>query len=154
MDLRPPASRIWDTVRPMRLALLLGLTAFAAMAADETAAVKEVNAAMDGLRAAMLKGDRPALEHLLHADLTYEHSSAKTENKAETIAAMTKAGALSTAVEFHDGAVHVYGDAGLYKGKVDITGATGSVSHLDVLMVWIKTKTGWQLLARHSTKLP
>ena len=124
------------------------------LAADEKAASKEVTAAVETWRNAMLKGDAATLNKLLHPDLIYTHSSAKTETKAENIANATKPDGISKSIEFHDAVVHVYGNTGIYKAKGEFTSAAGTVSHLDVLMVWVKTPNGWQMVARQATKLP
>ena len=137
----------------MRFALALCLGAMAVFAAGEGAAEKEVAAASEGLRQAMLHGDVAAMTRLMHPDLTYEHSSAKTETRAETIAALTRPGGEPKAIEFHEGTTRIFGNTALYKGRADFTNAAGVVSHLDVLMVWIKTNGAWQLVARHSTKV-
>ena len=124
------------------------------LAADDKAASKEVSAAVETWRNAMLKGDAATLNKLLHPDLIYTHSSAKTETKAENIANATKPDGLSKAIDFHEPVIHLYGNAAIYKVKGDFTSAAGTVSHLDVLMVWIKTPSGWQMVARQATKLP
>ena len=72
---------IWISTAFMFIAMVQ--PAFAANSGD-----KEVLAAMEGLKAAMLKKDRAALDKIFHPELTYGHSSAKIENKAEAIAHM------------------------------------------------------------------
>lgn len=109
---------------------------------------------MEALRSAMLKGDAAGMDKVLHPDLTYEHSSTKTETKAECIENATKAGSVLKGIDFHDATTRIYGNTAIFKGKGDFTTAAGVVNHLDVLMVWLKTPKGWQLVARQSTKLP
>jgi ketosteroid isomerase-like protein len=134
-------------------ALLLFIApVFAAEPASK--AEKEVMATVDTWKQAMVKGDAAALGKLYHSDLTYEHSSGKTETKAESIEAATKPGAVAKSIEFKDPTVRVYGNTAIVKSVGDFTGATGTVSHLDVLMVFVKSPQGWQLVARQSTKIP
>lgn len=137
----------------MKIALALLFLMIPAFAAD-SAASKEITSAVDTWKKAMLKGDAATLEKLYHDDLTYEHSSGKTETKAQAIAAATKPGSLSKAIEFSDMTTRVYGNTGIVKAKGDFTNASGATSHLDVLMVWLKSPQGWRLVARQSTKLP
>jgi len=122
--------------------------------AAESAAQKEIATALDAWKQAMVKGDAAALGKLYHADLDYEHSGGKHETKSESIAAATAPGSIAKAVEVHSSSSHVYGNTGVVNAKVDITNAAGATSHLDLLMVWLKTPQGWQLVARHATKLP
>jgi ketosteroid isomerase-like protein len=128
-------------------------TLLMAVAAFAGPADQEINAAVEAYRTAMLKGDAAALDKLYHADLTYEHSSGKTETKAEAIAAATKPGSLAKNIVFQPGTVRVYGNTGIFKAKGDFTNAAGETSHLDVLMVFVKVSGKWQLVARQSTKI-
>jgi hypothetical protein len=137
----------------MRFAIALCLAAAAAVAADQTAAQKEIAAATEQFRTAMVKGDAAALGRIFHPDLTYEHSSALTQNKAEAIAAVVKPDGAPKAIDFHDATTRVYGNTALFKARADYTNGKGEVSHLDVLMVWIKTGGTWQLVGRQSTKV-
>ena len=116
--------------------------------------ISEVEAAQEALRSAILKGDAASLERVMHPDLTYSHSNAHSETRAEAIAAIVAPGGTPKSVEFHDGKTTVYGDTAIYKGKVDITTSAGALIPLDALMVWLKTPQGWQLLARQVTRIP
>jgi hypothetical protein len=135
----------------MKLALALLLLFVPAFAGDAT---HDVSAAVDTWKAAMLKGDAATLDKLFHKDLSYTHSSAKVEDKTEAIANATKAGSIAKGIDIKDETTHVYGNTAIVRFKGDFTNATGAVSHLEMLMVWLKSPQGWQLLARQATKLP
>jgi ketosteroid isomerase-like protein len=135
----------------MKLALALLLLFVPVFAADGN---HEISGVLDTWKAAMLKGDAATLDKLYHKDLSYTHSSALVENKSVAIASATKAGNLTKAIDLKDPTTHVYGNTAIVKTKADITNAAGTVSHLDVLMVWLKSPQGWQLVARQATKLP
>lgn len=135
----------------MKLALALLLLFVPAFAADNT---KEIAATIEKWKSAMLKGDAAALDKLYHKDLTYTHSSALVENKAVAIASATKAGGLAKAIELRDTTTRVYGNTAIVETKGDFTNAAGVVNHLEVLLVWVKSPQGWQLVARQATKLP
>jgi ketosteroid isomerase-like protein len=124
------------------------------MFAAETAASKEIAGAVEIWKTAMEKGDAAALNKLYHADLTYVHSGGKSENKTEAIAAATRPGSIAKAVAVNSLTTRVYGNTGISNAKVDITNAAGQTSHLDLLLVWLKSPSGWQLTARHALKLP
>jgi len=135
----------------MKTVLALVLLIVPAFAADSA---KEVAAVMETWRQAMLKGDAGTLDKLYSKDLTYTHSSAKNETKAEAIENATKAGSVAKGMELHNPTTRIYGNTAIVKGTGDFTNASGGVTHLDFLMVWIKSAQGWQLVARQSTKLP
>jgi ketosteroid isomerase-like protein len=135
----------------MKLALALLLLFVPVFAADET---HEMSGVLDTWKAAMLKGDAATLDKLYHKDLLYTHSSALVENKSAAIAAATKPGNLTKAIDLKDTTTHVYGNTAIVKTKADITNAAGGTVHVDLLMVWLKSPGGWQLVARQATKLP
>ena len=134
--------------------VLCSLALVSAQAADSKA---DVLSAMDAWKQATMKKDGAALDKLLHPDLTYSHSSATNQTKAEVIEAVTKGKATTTAIDFSDTTVRVYGNTALVRGKVDMTSVTdgkSSTSHLNILHVWLKGSHGWQMVGRQSTRLP
>jgi ketosteroid isomerase-like protein len=131
---------------------LLAVSAFAANA--PSGADQEINAVIETWKQAMLKGDAATLEKLYSKDLTYEHSSGKVETKAESIANATKPDSISKGIVFQHPTTRIYGNTAVFRSRGDFTTHAGEVHHLDVLMVWIKSGSGWQLVARQSTTVP
>jgi ketosteroid isomerase-like protein len=132
-------------------------TAFVWASTPDSKAEKEVLAAMDAWKQATMKKDGAALDKLLHPDLTYSHSSAMNQTKAEVISSVTTGKATVEGITFSDTTVRVYGKTALVKGKVDIVNNTDGKStpaHLNILHVWIKSPKGWQMVARQATRLP
>jgi ketosteroid isomerase-like protein len=129
--------------------LLLTLPAYAAGNAD-----KDVLAAVGAWKQAALKGDAAALGKLYHDDLAYTHSNAMTQTKAVAIAAETAPAGIYKGIEMHDVSVKVYGNTAIVEYKLDLTHFAGDTAHLHEIMVWMKSPQGWQMLARHATKLP
>ena len=74
----------------MKTILLTMTCAWGLMAApaSDAVAVKEVTAAMESLKQAMLHKDGAALDKLLSEDLTYIHSAGQNETKAEFMKAI------------------------------------------------------------------
>jgi hypothetical protein len=132
-------------------ACLLVLSAFAADSVSKSE--QHFSAVLDSWKHAMIRGDATVLDKLYSKDLTYEHSSGMTETKAESIEHSTKPDSIVKAIEFHNPTIHLYGSTAIIKSRADLTSHTGVVNHLDLLMVWIKSDSGWQLVARHSTKI-
>ncbi|MDP9170054.1 MAG: nuclear transport factor 2 family protein [Acidobacteriota bacterium] len=129
--------------------LLLAMPAFGAGGAE-----KEVLAAVDAWKQAALKGDAAALGRLYHDDLAYTHSNGMTQAKAVAIASETGPTGVYKGVEMRDVDVHVYGDTAILEYKLDLTHFAGDTAHLHEIMVWLKSGRGWQMVARHATKLP
>lgn len=136
----------------MKIAIALLLFCSSIFAAGN--ADKDVLAAIDSWKGAVLKGDAAALGKLYHDDLAYTHSNAMTQNKAAAIAAQTRPNGIYKGVQMRDISLHVYGDSAVVEYKLDLTHFAGDTAHLHEIMVWLKSANGWQMVARHATKLP
>jgi ketosteroid isomerase-like protein len=115
----------------------------------------EVLAALEVWRQAMLQKDSAALDSVLHPDVSYSHSNAHNETKADALGKLPRSTA--QAIEVTEPTVRVYGDTALIKAKVDFTNLVdGEIQHvpLDVLHVFLKGPIGWQLVGRQATKRP
>jgi ketosteroid isomerase-like protein len=117
---------------------------------------KEVLAALDTYRQAMMKKDAATLQKVLSDDLTYTHSSNLHENKAAVLESLKNA-TVYEAIDFKDLKVRVYGNTALVKGDVDFknnNAGTVTVNKLNILHVLVKGPQGWQLVARQATRYP
>jgi ketosteroid isomerase-like protein len=126
-----------------------------ASAQSDPNASKEVLAASDALRQAMMTKDAAGLEKYLHPDLTYTHSNARTQTKADVIQS-TMGRTVIEAIDMSDTTVRVYGNTALIKANVDMRNANdgkSSTSHLNILFVWLKGPGGWQLVGRQASTL-
>jgi len=122
----------------------------------EAKAGKEVLAAMNAWKQAMIARDRETLEALYAPGLSYSHSSGKQENKAEAIEAVVSGKNRFESIDLADVAVSVYGTTVIVKARVIMqlnSGGTVRMIDLDVLHVWIKISSKWQMVARHATRL-
>ena len=134
--------------------LALAICSTAVFAAEPD---KEVLNAMDNWRKAMIAKDGAALEKLYAPDLSYTHSSGKNETKAEAIAAVVNGKGKTEKIEFADSTVRVYGNTALVKCKVTLIASTDgkqATTNLNILHVWVKNSSGWQLVARQAIRLP
>jgi ketosteroid isomerase-like protein len=136
----------------MKTLLALLFVTLSALAAGS--AEKDVLAAVEAWKQAALKGDAAALGKLYHDGLLYTHSNGMTQNKAVAITAETSATGVYKGIEMRDLDLHVYGDTAILEYKLDLTHFAGDTAHLHEIMVWLKSPQGWQLVARHATKLP
>jgi ketosteroid isomerase-like protein len=117
---------------------------------------KEIMAAMNIYRQAIVKKDDAGLAKVLSEDLIYTHSSNLHQDKAALIESL-KGNSITEDIDFKDLKVRVYGNTAVVVGDVDFhmnTGGVKSVNHLNVLHVLVKGPEGWQLVARQAVKYP
>ena len=117
---------------------------------------KEVLAALEAYKQAMIKKDATALSRILSDDLTYTHSSNLHQDKAAVLESL-KGNAVVEAIDFKNLKVRVYGNSAVVTGDVDFRNNTAgvvTVSKLNILHVLVKGPQGWQLVARQATRYP
>lgn len=126
------------------------------MADHNPTAEQEVRSAVAAFNHAARSGDAATLDRLLSEDLFYGHSNALMENKAVCIEHL-----LRGRIDFQDepgSTVQIYGGTGIFhtKAKAHNPKPDGSVVivPLDIVQVWVNGSTGWQMVARHTTRLP
>lgn len=117
-----------------------------AQSADE----KAVHAAHDAFLKAAKAGDRTALEKLFADSLQYSHSNTKLESKQEAIDALVKN---KGNFEVHSQTIHVYGKVATIRARLTAHGATGDIP-LTMLQVWVNNGGKWQMIERHTTRIP
>lgn len=133
--------------------LLSGLTLAAAQ--PDPKVVKEVLAASDAWKLAMMKKDAAGLQRLMHEDMIYSHSNGRTQTKADVVQD-TKGKTIIEAMDFSETTVRVYGTTALIRAKVEVRNSTdgkATIFHTNVLHVWLKGPGGWQLVSRQATQL-
>jgi ketosteroid isomerase-like protein len=131
------------------------LLAGASTAVAQSQAEKDVTAAMEAWRQAILKSDGAALERLYHPDLSYGHSNGQIDTKAQNIEQALKM--KTETAEFADMKVTVQGNVALAHGKVhlkQVIDGKPAEANLVVLHVWVKSAGGWQLIGRQATRRP
>ncbi len=118
-------------------------------------AEKEVMAAMEAWRQAMLKKDGAGLAKLYHEDIRYGHSSGLVEDKKTAVNHIVTTKADYAAVDLIDTKVSVQGNVALVNGRVNFKQVTDGKANdvkLHVLHVWVRTPQGWQMIGRQSTR--
>lgn len=119
---------------------------------------KEVVAAIDAWRKAVVDKDRAGLERAYHADLSYGHTDGGVETKQGQIDRTIVPNRDFSAVDADHVAVRVYGDVAYvtatYTFHVQPKGEAVRRAKLPGLDVWTKTANGWQLIARQLTRSP
>ena len=134
-------------IRILIAAVVLALSTIGtAQTADETA----VRGAHEAFLKAAKDGDRAALEKLFADGLQYSHSNSKLESKQEAIDALVKN---KGNFEVHSQTIHVYGNVATIRAKLTAHGAAGDIP-LTMLQVWVKNGGKWQMIERHTTRIP
>ncbi len=143
---------------------LAGLASAAAMALTHPAMAAgprkldeaSVATAVEAFRVAMQKADKPALEKLCSAALSYGHSAGKLETKAEFIAAATSGKSSWKTIAFNGVTNQVAGRDAISRftlvGQTESEGKTSDIN-IGVLMVWRDERGAWKLLARQAFRL-
>lgn len=116
-----------------------------------------VEQAVETMRLAMLSADKAQLEHVALPLLTYGHSSAVIENKAEFVDAIVSGRSGFTTLQFQDQSIITEGDTAIvrhvFAADTNNSGKIGKVK-IGVMLVFKKVNNDWKLLARQAYKLP
>jgi ketosteroid isomerase-like protein len=117
----------------------------------------EVLAADDRRFEAMHKGDWPALEAALADDLTYVHSTARLESKAEHVGNLKAGKPHYRGIAPRDRKVRVHGGVGIVNGvsEMQVENA-GKEQRFTVryLAVYAEAGNAWRMIAWQSTRVP
>ena len=123
-----------------------------AATADETA----VTDAVEALRKAIFDADKAKLTALTADQLSYGHSDARVQNKAEFVDGVVSRKQTVKTLTFPELSVAVAGDAAvarqLFVSDSELDGKATSIK-LGTLEVWQKQDGGWKLRARQGFKL-
>ena len=109
--------------------------------------------------AAMVKGDRAALEKLLADDLTYTHSTSLLENKEQFLKSVTSGNIdyVSIVPNETDWKIRVNGNTAIVNGVAAVNVIdTGKDRKIRIRFTTVQTNRGgaWQLSAWQSTVVP
>jgi ketosteroid isomerase-like protein len=129
----------------------------AAIGIAPTATEAEVLRADDRRFEAMRREDWAALDAALSDDLTYVHSTARLESKAEHIANLRAGKPHYRGIAPRERGVRVNGDVGLVNGVSEMrVERDGKEQRFTVryLAVYAKVGAAWRLIAWQSTRVP
>jgi ketosteroid isomerase-like protein len=123
--------------------------------AEPSSSVKEaVLNAESAWKDAVLKGDRNALDKLLSADLSYTHSSAKTQTKEQFIQDVMSGATSYKSIDLENTKLRQYGEVVVVTHSAVITTTQTGTSHLYLTEVWAHEGGRWQMVSRQATRLP
>jgi ketosteroid isomerase-like protein len=150
-------------MRPALGAVPLLLVAAGAFASTPTPAQeREIMAAMQAWIAAVDAQDIASLRTILHDELLFIHSDARTQGKDEVLKDV-EAGRGAAGVELSETVVRIYGNTALVKARVHVRGrarqnapaaSNRPPNIISVMHVLVKSTEGWQLVSRQATRPP
>ena len=139
--------------------LIAALTVLGGVVSADTAAdQKAVMATLHTMAKATIAKDVATLEKIYGDDVTYAHSSALTETKAQVLKNI-QGTSVAEFMKFSDTTIRIYGDVAVAKGVVDFrNGPPGKMldNHLNILWVMVRRPQGphgWQIVARQTTRI-
>ena len=136
----------------MRLIIVLLFISVSALHAQDA----EVAKAVENLKQALIDGKKEALEKIAHDNLTYGHSSGLIEDKKAFVEALASGKSDFTSITLTDQVIKVTGNTATVRHKLSgetMNNGTASPINLSVLLVFVKEKGEWKLLARQATKI-
>jgi hypothetical protein len=115
----------------------------------------EISSKMSQLRTALMNRDSIALDSLLAADVTYGHSNGMTQSRSELIRSVMSREQDYKKMDVRKMDIRFFGNTAVVNLEADVSLImTGKPMDLDMdaLLVWVKRKGCWQLVARQSVK--
>jgi ketosteroid isomerase-like protein len=133
---------------------LLAATPAVASTADEQAVAKNLSA----FRAAHAARNVDALAPLCAEQLSYSHSDARVETKAEFLKGVMNPNTRTLLLEYNNPSIQVVGDVATvrftWKSESEvIADGKRTTTNLHILMTWQKQAGEWKLLSRSSTRI-
>ena len=139
--------------------ILISLTLFSMISSTlmaQSAEEKEVAAAVESLKKAMVDANKSALENLAATDLTYGHSNGLLEDKAAFVEHIVSGKSDFVDITLSEQTIKIVNGLALVRHKI-----TGDVKNdgkptkvnIGVLLIWQKQSGKWKLLARQAFKL-
>lgn len=116
----------------------------------------QVLQAVTRLERALVLKDSMQLEKLLHPDLAYGHSNGWVQSKTDVLKDMSTRYLVYRKIENQAMSITVKKRYATVKERISVEGEVkGTVFEMNlfVLQWWRKTRKGWQLMMRQSTKL-
>ena len=138
-------------------ALALSAPTLSGSAYAQSADEATVRNAVEQLRMAWLKQDKAKIESLASDQLSYSHSDARLQNKAEFIDGVMTRKATVKSLEWPELTAQIVGNTGIVRHLwVSESELDGKVTNtkIGVMQIWQKQDGAWKLLARASWRLP
>jgi uncharacterized protein DUF4440 len=138
-------------------ALALGAAALISSRSAEAADEAAVTDAVEAMRKAVVDKNKAELDKLAADQLSYGHSSAVVQNKAEFIDGVMGRKSTIKSLSYPELKVTMAGNNAIARHRyLSESEQDGKITNTDIgiLEVWTRQDAGWKLLARQGFKLP
>ncbi|HEX8459891.1 MAG TPA: nuclear transport factor 2 family protein [Segetibacter sp.] len=116
---------------------------------------KEVAAAVEALRKAMIDPDSTTLANLTFAELSYGHSGGKVEDRATFLQTLVTGKSDFVSIDLADQTIKIVGNTAIVhhmlSAQTNDGGKPGTVK-IAVMYTWQKQKGDWKMLVRQAVK--
>ncbi len=112
--------------------------------------------AVESLRKALIDPTKAALDKLAMDELSYGHSSGLIQDKAAFEEALLSGASDFVSIDLTDQTIKIVGNTAWVRhtlSAVTNDGGKPGEAHLKVLLIWMKQKGQWRLLARQAVKI-
>lgn len=113
-------------------------------------------ATVEAFRKALIDPTQGALDKLTMNELSYGHSSGLVQDKAAFEDALLSGASDFVSIDLTDQTIRVVGNVAWVRHTLSaVTNDSGKAgeTHLKVLLIWVKQKGQWRLLARQAVKV-
>jgi hypothetical protein len=126
--------------------------------AQNSKSMTEVTNAVEQLRKAMVDADGAALDKLTSSELSYGHSSGKVQTKKEFVDDLVSGTSDFVSIDLTEQTIKVVDNTAIVRhilsAATNDKGKGAGTVKIGILLVWVKNKAQWQLLARQAVKIP
>lgn len=139
-----------------KIILLILITIVSVGGFAQSKSEKQVAAATEQLRKAMVDGDRTALENIAAEKLSYGHSGGHIDDKKEFVEKIASGNSDFLSIDITDQTISISGKTAIVRhiltAKTHDKGKDIADVHLRIILVWQKQAGKWRLLARQAVK--
>lgn len=139
-----------------KLIFTLSFFMLIAVSGQKKSDAQVVTDAAEKLRLAMISGEKSELESLILPELTYGHSGGHIDDATEFVEKLVSKKSDFLTIDITNQQIQIVGSTAIvrhhfYATTADLEKAPGDVT-LDIVLVWVKMKKDWKLLARQAVK--
>jgi ketosteroid isomerase-like protein len=137
------------------LTLIVVLFASLQLVSAQNKKIAAVEKSVNRLTAAMISGDRAALNESVSDSLSYGHSGGHVEGKEEFVEKLASGKSDFVTINITDQSIRVYGKTAIVRHSLEAQtndGGKPATVKLKILLVFANEKGDWKLLARQAVK--
>jgi ketosteroid isomerase-like protein len=137
------------------LTLIVVLFASLQWVSAQNKKIDAVEKSVNRLTAAMISGDRAALNESVSDSLSYGHSGGHVEGKEEFVEKLASGKSDFVSINITDQSIRVYGKTAIVRHSLEAQtndGGKPATVKLKILLVFANEKGDWKLLARQAVK--